>query len=275
MKHEDNEAYCWELDEEDSNNKWPPHITQMYQSRNIKGLIQALRSEDEDPYVVSSALISIGRPATKYLLKLLEDDNPNVRKKSAFILGFIGGKKTITALTKSLKDPDEFVRWNTLYALTNLLFTMNCEEEVKKIATEPIIDLLKDELEYVRAEALMLLGAIGGPKVVEPIIMMLKDENKLIRRQATYYLGKIADERAVEPLIQALDDKDYSVQINAILSLVNLWKAGYISLETAFYIYEKVKFLTFSENFFPHPLNITSEKLDNIEKKLKDLLKEF
>lgn len=65
-------------------------------------------------------LLELGRPATKDLIRALEDPNPQVRLRSARILGLIGDTSADKPLTKLLRDSKINVRRAAQEALDRL-----------------------------------------------------------------------------------------------------------------------------------------------------------
>lgn len=86
---------------------------------------------------------------------------------------------------------------------------------------EPLVRILKrtpintksdDNLDYLRSQASMFLGWLGGTNAVEPLIDALKDEYWLTRYWATITLGELKDSRAVSPLNAILQDSQEMVR---------------------------------------------------------------
>lgn len=73
---------------------------------------------------------------------------------------------------------------------------------------EPVIALLDDEDEDVRAAAVQVASLIGDPRAVPGTIRLLKDPDWWVRIAAADMLGHMKDARAVEPLVLALADSE-------------------------------------------------------------------
>jgi HEAT repeat protein len=56
------------------------------------------------------------------LIKQLKDEDPNVRRIAARVLGFIGpdAKEAVPALTEALKDHNQYVRYQSFLALNEI-----------------------------------------------------------------------------------------------------------------------------------------------------------
>ncbi|HEY4640899.1 MAG TPA: PilT/PilU family type 4a pilus ATPase [Thermoanaerobaculia bacterium] len=73
---------------------------------------------------------------------------------------------------------------------------------------EPVISLLDDEDEDVRAAAVQVASLIGDPRAVPGTIRLLKDPDWWVRIAAADMLGHMKDARAVEPLVASLADPE-------------------------------------------------------------------
>ena len=73
---------------------------------------------------------------------------------------------------------------------------------------EPIIELLRDPDDEVRAAAIGVAGSFDDPRLVEPVIPLLQDRDWWVRMAAAEMLGALKDPRAVEPLVATLTDPD-------------------------------------------------------------------
>ncbi len=73
---------------------------------------------------------------------------------------------------------------------------------------EPVISLLDDEDQDVRAAAVQIASLIGDPRAVPGTIRLLQDPDWWVRIAAADMLGHMKDSRAVEPLINAIADPE-------------------------------------------------------------------
>jgi twitching motility protein PilT len=73
---------------------------------------------------------------------------------------------------------------------------------------EPVVALLSDPDEELRAGAMAVASVFDDPRIVPGAIMLLKDPDWWIRIAAAETLGRLKDPRAVEPLIASLADPD-------------------------------------------------------------------
>ena len=108
----------------------------------------------------------------------------------------------VLALVELLKDQDEEVRANAVYALA----------EIGEPAVPALIKAMSDEEVEVREYAVGTLGLIGksSKEAVPTVIEVLKDvgEDLWVRRNAAYALGNIGHPAAVPVLVRILADKE-------------------------------------------------------------------
>lgn len=176
----------------------------MEREENIRRLIQTLGDEDELVRLQASELLEeIGEPAVDLLIQSLDNDNKDIRKTSARVLGIIGDERAVEPLITNLRDDNKWVRRETSGALSKM----------GDAAVEPLIKLLNDVDWRVRGGAAWALGGIGNREAVEPLIKSLEDESGFVRSGAAWALGNIGDKRALEPLkASALHDKSSYVR---------------------------------------------------------------
>jgi HEAT repeat protein len=186
--------------------------------RAIEPLIKALGDDDRNVRKSAAGVLGgIGKLAVEPLIKALEDEVQVVRHFAAIALGRIGDARAVEPLIKALEDEDESVRDNAAEALGKIGDAR---------AVEPLIQALKHEgLFWHAAEA---LGEIGNVRAVEPLVDALGDEAlnpTRVRVRAAYALGSIGDSRVVEPLIKALGDDNEDICASAAVALGDIGDA--------------------------------------------------
>jgi len=206
-------------------------------ARAIGPLIRLLVDEWLVRVKAIAALVTIGEPAVKPLLKALENDHSLIRAGAVESLGEIGDSRAIEPLVKALADENLAVRssaagvlessgWqpsNSVEEAHYLLAKINWENLVAlgKPAVAPLIKALEDEDRNVRYETARALGELKDKGAVEPLIKALtEDESRHTREEAARSLGKLSDARAIEPLIKALGDKEWLVSHDVAKALV-------------------------------------------------------
>ena len=153
-------------------------------TRAILPLINALKDEDNDVWQsAQKALQDIGTPAIDALIASLKDENLNVREGAAYILGSIGNQRGADPLINVLlNDQDPEVRKRALNALIALKDSRVIDILIKN---------LNDQDPEVRADAVKALGKNKDPKAILPLINALKDEEWLVRDRAVNALKNI------------------------------------------------------------------------------------
>lgn len=173
----------------------------------VKALVSVL--EDKNPDVRKKAtetLVKIGGLRTvEPLIAALKHDNSNIRKEAAVTLGKIGDSQAVKPLIAVLSDRDPGVREAAVEALV----------EIGSVHTiGPLIEALKDRDGDVREAAAEILGKTGNP-ALEPLIAALWDENWDVREEAARALGRLGDSRAVSSLIAVLKYESSSARQKA------------------------------------------------------------
>lgn len=213
-----------------------PDIELMEESKDVDGLIRALKNED---YLIrKEAAISLKRLGDKRALNALieslkyeswQDEYTvliAVRENSAEALGIIGDKRAVPALIETLlEDTDEEVRWKAAAALGKLK---------DDSSIDALINALNDNSWAVRRNATIALGNIGDERGYDPLLNSLTDPDWHVRKYAAIALGKIGDERAIKPLVNALKDSDSDVRWKSVIALGKIGKPAVGELLKAF-----------------------------------------
>ena len=177
------------------------------------------------------------------LIKNLDSPDLETRINAIENLGELGDPRAIDLLSKLLKDPVEQIRdcaiWNLglLKAGNVLIKNLNHKiESVRKYvievlgnieeqaALEPLIELLKDPNDEIRANSAWSLGKLENKKAFEPLIKSLNDKCNEVRENSAWALGKLNDIRAIPFLLKALYDPDEIVQNNAKESIEKIYR---------------------------------------------------
>jgi len=147
------------------------------------------------------------------LIPLLEDDEPEVRQKVAYILGVSGHSEVIRHLKKLADDPHGHVRAAAYSALGWL-----CTDD----DFDFVVGGLDDEYADVREATVGSLVILGGPRVVAKFTADLYHEDVERQRLAVTALGWIGELDVVEPLIKAINHPEAVVRRSAISSLARI-----------------------------------------------------
>jgi HEAT repeat protein len=232
--------------------KWEAGVSlkRIKDSVEIEQLIVAMKDKDY-AWNVADALVKIGKPAVNQLITFLRDENWEVRKNVAEILGRIKDNRAVKPLIASLNDRDENFRAIAAEALGEIkdpnvvkpLITVFTDEDedmnvrwkaavalgrIKDTrAVEPLISALKDRNREIRWIAATALGEIKDARAVDALITALEDKHNKVRERAAFSLGELKDSRAVESLISNLRDKDKIVRLNSAEALVKITKKDF------------------------------------------------
>jgi HEAT repeat protein len=130
------------------------------------------------------------------LINALGDGDPEVQEVAARSLGRIESKDSIPYLEELLQAKNRNVQIAAVAALGNIGDTE---------AVDSLTALLGDDSWLLRKSIVDSLVKIGDSQAVDPLISLLGDENYRVRQGAANGLGKLGDQRAVEPLLKALE----------------------------------------------------------------------
>ena len=226
--------------------EWHTAVTMLgqYGEAAVPSLESLMR--DPDANMRLSAMFSIrctrSPRAMQPLLDALKDDACSVRQNAAEFLGDLRhdlaviwladlrereGIKAATARPAGSPEDGQCVQ-----ALIALLKEDYCRLQAARAlgqfassgateaaeAADPLMALLKDEGDHVRAAAATSLGQIGDRRATEPLINVLGDRAAQVRAAAAGALGRIGDERALESLKSLLNDPDERVRAEASLA---------------------------------------------------------
>jgi HEAT repeat protein len=181
----------------------------------ISPLIEVLGEPDlRSRLGVGSILTNIGAPAVSPLLRLIRAEDPGIDDATE-ILGAIGAP-AVPDLLDALSDPSPVVRALTADAL-------GATQDDR--AAEPLVSLLGDADEDVRATAAAVLAELGEPAIA-PLVEALGSGDPTTRAEAAATLGEAGVGEALQPLLEALNDPEPLVRRNAIAALPLLREPG-------------------------------------------------
>jgi len=199
----------------------PPDVKKIEAKRDVKGLIKALRYE-QDAKVRRDAARALGRigdaRAVEPLINALKDGVVDVREAAAQALDALkwkpdkGEAGIAYWIQKGKNDKDRTTRQSAINALG----------QIGEPAVRPLIAELESGSWTRSSNAAAALGLIGDPRAVEPLIATLAvhgKSNSVVHNAAVEALGQIGDARAVEPLIAALRDETSKVHETVIKAL--------------------------------------------------------
>jgi HEAT repeat protein len=189
----------------------------------VPALLQLLRkeriSQKEHNWWSDETKKTLGRirkpQSISAVLKVLQDEDANLRMAAAEVLGEIGSLQVIPALAQALlHDENAGVRKAAAKALGKIGDTR---------AVPDLLQALRNEEGDARAIAAKALGLIGDPQAVFALAqVLLHDENTGVRKAAADALGNIGDSQATPALVKALQDEDASLRMTVAAALAKI-----------------------------------------------------
>lgn len=196
---------------------------------DIPYLIEALKCKKGNrlrDYAIYS-LIHLGKTAVPLLTVSLKNENGNIRKGAALILGKNGPGAYVAVpfLITALNDRDKGVREMAVHALGDI-------GPSAKRAVPALIPLLRDDGREIRGETALTLGKMGtaAKEAIPALFVTLKDNDWYVRGEAADALGNIGTEtntKIVAALKEAQKDKESYVRDMATGALKKLQKGNY------------------------------------------------
>ncbi len=215
--------------------------SQSQQEKEINQLIRSLEHRGWENSV--DALVEIGEPAVKSLIKALKGESKWIAARTCYALAKIQSREAVDALIEVLKNRESHHRVRDYACLalgdvtseevitlmkelvlhdSSTRVRMFAAQSLGKIgsvkATDALLGALKDESGWVRGRAAEALGQMNSKRAIEPLVQLLKDESRYARVHAREALMEIG-ESAAEPLAKALKDKNSNVRWQAALAL--------------------------------------------------------
>lgn len=170
---------------------------------------------------VIDALVKIdGKRFVDIFIDGLRDPHPYVRQQAAVALDIIANRKAIPALLTALDEKSQSDiggnhRGSVVGAAAHALQHYKDDQVVKGL----IKLLQEDKGNEGAANAALALGRIGDKRAVEPLLNMLRDSSNFLRARVAEGLGLIADKRATLPLVAVLQDEDDIVRMYTVEAL--------------------------------------------------------
>jgi protein-S-isoprenylcysteine O-methyltransferase Ste14 len=164
-------------------------------------------------YFIARELAAYGDPSVDHFVRLLDDNQAEVRVLAAQNLQDIPAERAISALVKALEDSVASVRGNVVEALGAIR---------SQKAREPMLRLLDDPEAWVRGSAMRSLAELGAEEIVSRGIEMLQDPEPWIRAATVESLGILGSERALPSLAERLNDEEAIVRRAVVIAMMNI-----------------------------------------------------
>ena len=126
--------------------------------------------------------------------------------------GEVATRTAVMKILVTLGNPRDVIRRYIVFAKTLPGFvrdrTLEALRAFGPALVEPVVELLADPDEDVRAAAVAVASSFDDPRVIPATIALLRDPDWWIRIAAADSLGRTKDPRAVDALLAALADPD-------------------------------------------------------------------
>ncbi len=174
----------------------------------VRAVIPLLRTENAAARNAASEVLEwAGEPAVPHLVKLLDDDDKDVRKFAVDIMALIGSPDTEDAFVRALQDRDINVAAAAAEALGRI---------GSRACVKPLVHSLKASA-WTRCSIAKSLGEIGGSDAVEALSQLTGDDDPMVVFTAVDALATARDAEAFEVLLPLLGHPN-PVIVNRVLA---------------------------------------------------------
>jgi HEAT repeat protein len=183
---------------------------------SVEQLLNLLRNEDNAGLRNSAAeaVIRLGSVFAPPLIKMVHDQDADVRKFVIDVMGAIGDSIFVPTLLHALNDPVV----NVASAAAEQLGVLGDTK-----ATEPLMRsiLVREEVLF-RFSALGALGLIAKPASVPDALVLLADQD-ILRKAVFECLGNIADESSYKVLLDGFFCNQKNCRASAVRALYKIY----------------------------------------------------
>lgn len=165
--------------------------------RVLPALIFALQHEKgkAGQEAVENTLVSLGAPAVKALIDLLDGESPEGRQAACNTLGRLGDRAAIPALRRELAGKRKALS----VAAADALGRIGGDE-----ASRALIERLDDKRPDVLASVVRALGTLADPGAIDPLIALLPKASPETRREVIAALSVFVDPRVLPAVLPHL-----------------------------------------------------------------------
>jgi HEAT repeat protein len=163
----------------------------------LDAVIATLKREHRDFSTLSSAvklLTVTDLDVTDSLVRLLHDDDADLRLQAALALGEQHDAAAVEALIEALGDPEPNVRFHAIESLGRLR---------ADTAVDALTEIVESRDFFVSFAALEALALINDARVAPRLVPLLQDA--VLRPAVADALRALADDRVVAPLVDVLN----------------------------------------------------------------------
>jgi len=136
------------------------------------------------------------------------------------------GSLATEPLIRLLQNPDPDIRWRTASLLGH---------GRDRRAVEPLIAALEDADERVASAAALALGEIGDAAALDALVRAFGAGDVELRKCSITALGRLQSERSIAAVLAAADDEHPEVRLSAIQAMGHLKDARFLSVLPSFF----------------------------------------
>lgn len=194
-------------------------LGQIGSTRAISHLLQAWGKEEEshirDTIITTSLSINPELTMSRLSERYAQEEDARHRATLIRALGLVKNPRTVTLLSKALRDADGRVRSNAVEALA---------AQSDPALIEMLYPMLNDSHNRVRSSAAAALWKLGGMGAVVTLKQMLRSSHKQMRASAAWALGEIGALQFSDVLQDLSSDGDPDVRKWALKALAKVAK---------------------------------------------------
>jgi HEAT repeat protein len=189
---------------------------------SVEQLLNLLRNEDNAGLRNSAAeaVIRLGSAASAPLMKMVQDQDADVRKFVIDVMGAIGDPVFVPVLLQALNDPVVNVASAAAEQLGALGDTEAAEYLMQSI-------LARDEVLF-RFSALGALGLLAKPVAVPEALVVLADQD-ILRKAVFECLGTISDDSSLKLLLDGFSCRHKNSRAAAVKSLYKIYQRSSVA----------------------------------------------
>lgn len=203
----------------DEDEGWKPEALDRVLGMGLPAICNILENavrNDADADLRNGAMevfVAYGRESIPHLIRLLQDDDHEVRNFGAVMLGEIGSRDAVPNLIKALHDPDP----NVSHAAAEALGRIG-----DRSALVPLSSLLKGDF-WLQYPAIVAIGEMRDNRAV-PVLLEILSINPMLTAPVVEALGKISDERALPTLGEILSTADGDLVASLAVAIDSIYR---------------------------------------------------
>ncbi|MFN3927673.1 MAG: HEAT repeat domain-containing protein [Pseudanabaenaceae cyanobacterium] len=184
---------------------------------NLAEVAQKLESTNSRDRLL--ALVSLRdvapEQAVPLILKVIDDENLQIRSMAVFALGLKPTPACLPTLVRILETEQDYgIRADAAGALGYL---------GDRRAFEPLLRAFYEDVEWlVRFSAAVSLGNLGDPRAYDALISALHSGETVLQQAAIAALGEIGDTRCVAEILKFVQSEDWLIRQRLADALGNL-----------------------------------------------------